>query len=240
MSNTRGGKSVIDMDLLGVGFLSLWCRVNETGLSLGVRWENHDVHYTIYSREDVLNCHITDKGKRIWEREVTLADMQMLAEKVMKKMIGRWRSRERVYPVNSRRLETWKDLTITDERFQRIDLGDYMKQTAQMLLEWDEKPVMLGNLMSQTPVFGLQKRRLGWYFILAMPDGAAARFPLNPSRSPLRVFPTFDGMLRYMNYIEKKGFFENIAVSPGNEGVQRILGEIELMASSLEIVGKEP
>lgn len=240
MNNSKGNKSVIDMDLLGVRFLSLWCRANETGLNLGVRWENHDVHYTVYFRKEVLNCHITDKGKRIWEREVPLDKMQTLAQKLMKKVIGKWKLKERFYPIDPRRLETWKDLTITDEKYQRVDLGNYIQQIVPVLLETDEKPAMLADLMEQTLVFGLQKRRLVWHFIFATPDGTAARFPLNPSRSPLRMFPTIDGMLRYMNYIEKKGFFDHIDMLPDNEDMQRIFGEIELMVSNTEIAGKRP
>lgn len=240
MDSSKGRKSVIDMDLLGVRFLSLWCRDNETGLNLGVRWENHDVHYTVYFRREVLNCHITDKEKRVWEREMPLSEMQTLAQMFMRKIVGKWRAREKFYPIDPRRLETWKDLSITDEKYQKVDFGEYAKLVVPMLLDVDEKPATIKSSIRQGPMFGLQRRRLKWYFILADPDGTVVRFPLDPYKSPLRIFPTFEGMLRYMKYLDKKGFFEFIAVSMDKEGIQRVLGEIELMVSDPEIVRRRP
>jgi hypothetical protein len=240
MNSSKGNKSVIDMDLLGVRFLSLWCRDNETGLSLGVRWENHDVHYTVYSRREALNCHITDKGKRIWEREIPLDEMQTLAQRFMREIVGKWRAREKFYPIDPRRLETWEELSITDEKYQRVDFGEYIKRVIPMLLDVDEKPATIEDSMKQAPLFGLQKRRLQWYFILAEPNGIAVRFPLDPYKSPLRMFPTFEGMLRYMKYLDKKGFFDYITMSFDKEDMQRVFGEIELMVSNTEIARKRP
>lgn len=217
-----------NLTFYGTRFFTLWYSGNDTGGSFGVAWGERNVHLTVWFRGDIMNCHITDDDNRIWEKTMTLTELKAILAKTQEKCIGNWSAREKMIVLDPERLDAWKKNSTTQGRREDVDLGGYIRDILPVFLESGGIEARIGNIMKGSILFGLQYRRFKWHFVIAAPSGEMLRWPVDPTKGPLRRVPTIQGFRRYMKYLEKEGFFDHIAPSIGEETIQRLAREVEL------------
>jgi len=218
------------MTFYGSEFLRLWYSGNDTGGSIGVAWGKRNVHMTVWFKDEVMNCHITDGSVRVWEKSITLKELESILRRMERKCIGRWKPHHRIMVLDPARLDAWNRNTVIKGKKEQVDLGRYISEIAPAFFASHGEFARIEDIMGKTQLFGLQRSRLGWNFVIADPSGAIIRWPVNPARSPLYKVPTVQGMLRFMRYIEKEGFFDYIAPSISKEAIERLAREVELAA----------
>lgn len=212
----------------GTRFFTLWYSGNDTGGSFGVAWGRRNVHLTIWFTKEVMNCHITDNDRRVWEETMSLTDLRALVSKATRKCIGSWSGREKIIALDPQRLDAWKANSTSNGKRENVDLGGYIKDILPVFLESGGTETRIRDIMKDSPLFGLQYRRFKWCLVIAGPSGEILRWPVDPRKGPLRRVPTVRGFHRYMRYIEKEGFFDQITPSIGEEAIPRLVGEVEL------------
>lgn len=224
------------MTLYGTRIFTFWYSGNNTGGSYGVAWGKRNVHLTVWFRDEVMNCHITDGDRKVWEKAMTLAELRIVFERMQKKCIGRWRQNERMIILDPERLNVLKEYSMVNANEHDVDLGGYIRDILPAFLKSGGAATRIGDAMAGSPIFGLQYRRFKWFFVIATPTGEVLRWPVDPAKGPLRKVPTVQGFCRYMKYIDKEGFFDYIAPSMAEEIIERLGREVELAV--IQIAGE--
>ncbi len=217
--------------LYGTKLFTIWSSGTETGGSIGVAWGKRNVHVTMWMKDDVLNCHITDDDQKVWERTMTLAELEAVVRKMQKKCLGRWSRNEKIVILNPAMLDAWTRNSTTDSKGSHIDLAGYIDTILPAFLDSNATPVRIRDALGTSVLFGLQRHWFDWYIVMAEPSGEILRWPIDINKGPLKKVVTIQGLRRYFKYIDKQGFFEYIAPSLDNEAIERLTAEIELTAA---------
>ncbi len=220
-----GKREYLDLSINKIPLLGIWMGPTTSGVSIGFRMPGRDVHLTTYFDQEkmLLNSHITDSmksPKKQWEMWMSLANPEELMKEFMKQSFKRYY-----------RFSTYYQLS--DELHQLMGL-----QAGGIPKNFDIKPMLSGFLAEDSlvkrrirrgfredPKLGIIFRRNDTY--LAMPLDERMMFVINmePTRSAFWKFPPFQGLHRYLEYLEKEGLDEQL-LTMDEEKKQMLSAEI--------------
>lgn len=177
-----------------------------------------------------MNCHITDNRNKVWERTMTIRELSAIMKKMQKKCVGNWNPKEKIIVLDPQRLDAWKKNSVLQTNKETIDFGGYIRDILPAFLGSAGTAVGIADAMKGHTLFGLQYRWFKWHFVIVEPSGEILLWPVDPTKGPLRKVITVQGFRRYMKYIEREGFFDYIAPSLSREAIERLIGEVKLVA----------
>lgn len=206
-------KDEINLVVKDIPFIGFWWSGNDTGVSFGLKTGmSRNVHFTVYLRNNIMNAHITDtikNPKKVWEMEISIADLEMIAKEVMTTMIKKYPWYRRYYQLNE---------YILDKMGLSPDKREETKRN------WDMAETIKYHYMDDILVKRRMRKALkegfrpGFIFkgeetYFVCPIDKKNMFIVNAEvqKTPLWKIPTVQGFFRFMDYLDEEKIFEQFA-----------------------------
>ena len=206
MTGRQKGK--YGMSIRGIPFLSLWYDGNDTGVSFGIKHLDRDIHLTMYSRGEILNFHISDSGKiprKVWETEMTVDELLHLTKKIIRKINRYYWWGSKYYQFSDNLHKILESHNKNNVLFSELDLDPFIKEICSK--EFLQKKRIRDGFNEGFRV-GLIPSRSDWYIAIPFTRYRMVKINVDLFKSPLRKFPSIEGMARYIQYLDDEGMFE--------------------------------
>jgi hypothetical protein len=192
----------------------MWLSGRGFGASFGIKnpSSSRNVHVTVYFRDEILNCHITDTAKdpeRIWEKEMHLSEFETLYHEFISKCIRRYYWHQKYLRLSDRVLNTIKSLGET---------GGLEEFDATPLLEGYLNEDFLVKTRLRTGFYEGQKmgflpRRNELYFTIPFEKRKMVIINSDTRKTPFWKIPTVQGFTRYFEYLVEEEILERAVMS---------------------------
>ncbi len=197
-----------------IPFFGLWWSSRGSGGSFGIKNSDssRNVHVTIYLRDDIFNCHITDTAKdpeKVWEKEMHVSEFESLYHEFVSNCVKRYFWHQKYLQLSDEVLETIKSLGEQGglEEYDATPLfEDYL--TEDILVK---KRIRTGFYEGQK--MGFLPRRKELFF--AIPFEKRKMVVINTAihKTPFWNIPTVQGFTRYFEYLDEEQILEQAILS---------------------------
>ncbi|TET90293.1 MAG: hypothetical protein E3J35_07275 [Methanomassiliicoccales archaeon] len=201
-----------DIVVRGVPFVGMWSTGNETGISFGIRTgQLRNIHVTSYTRDGIMNCHITDTAKdpqKIWEQEIPISDIENLHDEFVKHHVKRYYWFQRYLQFSDRfvdALMTWGKT----KGVREYDIGPIF----EALLSNDiltRKRIRKG--FQEGMRAGVVRRGSDIYFVAPFEKKKMLFMNTDVKKNIFWRLPPTQGYDIYFDYIEKEGIIEDSGI----------------------------
>ena len=202
-----------------IPFFGMWWSSREFGGSFGIRMRglSRNVHLTIVLRDGILNCHITDTAKKpekVWEANMPICEFETISEEFLATCVRRYYWFQRYYHFSDSLLETLRVLG---------DSGGMREYDVAPLYEafldediFVKKRIRKGFHEGQK--IGFISKGDDLFFVISFSQKNMIIMNSDPKKTPFGRTPTFQGFLRYMDYLEEERILEQTdLLEPGKK-----------------------
>ena len=197
-----------------IPFFGLWWSSRGSGGSFGIKnlSSSRNVHVTIYLRDDIFNCHITDTAKdpeRVWEKEMHISEFETLYHEFVSNCVKTYYWHQKYLQLTDDVLDTIKSLGEQGglEEYDATPLfEDYL--TEDILVK---KRIRTGFYEGQK--MGFLPRRKELFFAIPFEKRKMMVINSDIRRTPFWNIPTVQGFTRYIEYLEEEQILEQAIMS---------------------------
>ena len=189
--------------------MPLWSRGKGVGWQIGLKLKipDRNIHLTVYSRNDVLNAHVTDTTvkERIWEDVKTKDELEKIALEFRNKCI-------KSYGPNDTFLE-FDGCLFSPFISPHLDKkGNMFHDIGPMLVKTESEDIIKKSNISEAYkrgfAIGVIRKLWGEYLVIPVEKDKMLYLNSNIKRTPLWKLPPCRGVFELIKYIEKSKVLE--------------------------------
>lgn len=199
--------------LRDVNLSVIWCSGNETGYSIGFKTgiKGRNIHLTSYSRNGVLNCHLTDTGKdppKVWEKYMREDDFERLGERFSKECLKKYRWYHSYYPLSF----DYEKLIETKQKNEKTELWEYdfEKWLDGFLSKGALIKTRLRKAYKNGPNIGFFNSKGKSYIAIPLEKNLMLAIDTDLEKTPFWEIPIVQGYSRLIDYLTQERIFEQM------------------------------
>lgn len=201
-----------DIAVRGEPLLGMWLSGNNTGASFGIKTHSRNVHVTVFLRDNLLNCHITDTGKvpqKIWEKSMLIDDLRDIYDEFAANCEKKYYWHQRYYQLSDDFIEQII-LFAESPGVRDYDIEPLIKASYgdDVLIK---KRIRRGFYDGQKMGFVIKGG--DWHY--AVPYDKRNMLVINTEmeKTPFWEIPTVQGFTRYFDYLDEEHILEQTVLS---------------------------